>query len=322
MSVSNARQGASVRTAAKFQTAIGTPVTVWADADILRSDEAPAPDPQISIISQSGTGQGTPYERDEGVSLVDRRPLVETTIKPSAFHLRSLWLEAIFGVAPTTAAGPIGTIYTFTGHAILGKRFTYIWDTTLETVKAVDCLVQEIEFNSRGAENLIARINAPGVTFPDRITTPELTTQALLHTDTYAHKESFLNDETGATVEICALEQTLTLRRATFSEPGNASCPNVLQHDGRFEVMGSFRARLSDETVAFFDRELGLIRGDIDMKYLQQDGKLLNFLIRNATFEGTKLPRVDSEGRMDVMEIMFRARQTSSVNPITIEVEQ
>jgi hypothetical protein len=86
--------------------------------------------------------------------------------------------------------------------------------------------------------------------------------------------------------------------------------------------MGSFRARLSDETVAFFDRELGLIRGDIDMKYLQQDGKLLNFLIRNATFEGTKLPRVDSEGRMDVMEIMFRARQTSSVNPITIEVEQ
>ena len=315
MTITLLREGPNIRTAAKFQTAPGVPVTVWTDADILRADEAPAPDPQV----QSGTGNGKFFERDEGVSQVRISPLVEGVFKANPPTVL-LFVESLLGIVPTGGATKI-----FDGAASSTKRFTYIWDSGIETIKAVDCLVRTLEFNSRANENLVMRLNAPGQDLPPRITPNELNGEKLISFNTYAHKDSGVEDIFGtAVVELCVIEQTLLLEREVFEEGGNKFCPNLIQHDGRIKVTGSIVTRLSAESIPFFDRLLATNRGDLDMEYVDQSGKNLKFFIRNATFEGTTLPRVDGEGRLENFTINFTARlkeTPSVVNPIKIEVD-
>lgn len=321
MPITNVRQGSAVRVAVAFQTAQGVPVTAFVDNDILRADEAPAPNPNVIIIAQTGS-TGSPYEQDEGVNLVGITPEVDVTVKVSPQTVR-FFTESLLGVVPTETAGPLGTLFKFEGFVVgIPKFATYIWDTTFETVRASDLYFHTMEFNSRAAENLVMAINGTGFDI-QYITPAVLAAQQLINFDTYSHKESILEDVVGGTsISLLAMEQTLRIEQARIVTSANSIAPNFIGKDGRITVTGTIRTRLYDDTIPFFIRELSFARSNITMRYVQQDGKTLVLTIRNATTEGTVLPRVGGDGTLEDYSISFTARQKGDDEfPITIEVE-
>ena len=326
MGLPGIREGAGIRVAAKFQTAQGTPIDTWVDEDLLRADDAPAPDPQIEIIAQTGS-HGSPYERDEGVRVVGITPTINMTIKANPKSVK-LFVESLLGVTGSVIGpGPGGgTIEEFEGFVIgIPKLFTYIWDTTIETIKAFDCWAHTIEWNSEGSENLVMTVDAEGFNFPPRITTPELTTQDQISFDTYAHKESVIEDVIGGTpIPVWSASQNIKIEQARNSQRGNLVAPNLICKDGRIAVTGSFVTRLYDDTIIFFDRILStpLGRANLNFKYVQQDGKILDFILRNCTFEGTVLPGLGGDGTLENFTVNWTARQKAGVFPIAIQVEE
>ncbi len=327
MPVVNRRQGTAIRIAAVFQTAQGTPVTVFADTDLIRADEGPAPDQGVEIISQTGS-TGTPYEQDEGVAVVSIIPTVEAVIKPSIESLKVI-LESFLGIAATTtpSGGPGTTFNDFEGFAFDIPRFiTYIWDTTFETIRIEDVWFHTLEFRSVAGENMVLAINGTGQNI-SRITPAVLTNQKLVNIDTYAHKDSILIDDTGVAVNLLALEMTLNLDHGRVIEQGNSVAPTFVGKDGRIIVTGSVRTRLSDETAPFFTRTTALTRTTLTLRWVQQNGFILEALLRNVTVNAP-YPRLNADGTLDNFEFEFTARQTgdggvtSGVRPFRIRVEE
>jgi len=317
MTITNVRQGTGVRIAAKFQSAQGVPVeyTDWVNADIIRADEAPAPDPAVEIISQTGT-TGSPYEQDEGVSLVGIQANVNATIKPNPVTLQ-MFMKSLLGVEPVDIGGGIKEIKGF-GLGIQ-DYLTYLWD---DTIRAYDLWVHTLEWRSFASENLVMTLDGIGFNI-DKLD-PQLVSQRLARFDTYSHKESIFEDMIGGTpVGIFASEQTLKIEHGRSVTRGNSVAPNFVSKDGRIIVSGTIKTRLCDETAIWFDRLLSLERSDFQMRYVQQDGKILNFYINNATFEGTTIPRVSADGTMEDFLVSFTARQSGADGyPLIVRVEE
>lgn len=320
MPITNVRQGTGIRVAAKFQSAQGVPIdyTEWTDDDILRADEAPAPDPAIEIISQTGT-TGSPYEQDDGVSLVGIQANVNATIKPNPDTIQ-LFLRSLLGVTPTDIGGGIKEIK---GFALgIDEYLTYLWDSSYEAIRAQDVWVHTLEWRSFSSENLVMTLDGIGFNLEKLV--PQLTTQKLARFDTYSHKESIFEDMIGGTpLGIFASEQTLRIEHGRTVARGNSVAPNFVGKDGRIIVSGTIRTRLSDETAIWFDRLLALERSNFQMRYQQQDGKILNFYINNATFEGTTIPRVGADGTLEDFQVSFTARQSGADGyPLIVRVEE
>lgn len=308
MAISGVRQGAAVKIAAVFQTAQGTPVTTFVDADLLRADEAPAPDPSVEIISQTGS-HGSPYERDEGVALVGITPTVEATVKVSR-ESSKLFLESLLGFPPVVAAG----FSTFEGFAnSIPKFLTYLWDSTFEAIRAEDVWIHTIEFRSFSSENLVMTINGEGRNLVKVASV--LSPRSLINFDTYSHKDSTLTDDTGATVNLLAMEQTFRIEHGFISVRGNTVAPNFLGKDGMNVISGTFRTRLYDDTIAFFDRMLALTRVTLKLSYVQQGGKTLVIDINNATVVAP-IPRRNADGTLDDLVVTWTARQLGGPTPV------
>lgn len=307
--VTNLRQGDAVRIALAFQTAKGVAFTAWVDANMIRADEAPAPDPGIEVISQTGT-TGGPYEQDEGAAIVATTPTVEAVIKPSTISLQVL-LESLLGVpAVVTASGGPGTnLNDFEGFAFgIPKRITYIWDDTFETIRAVDVWIHTMEFRSVANENLVVAINGTGESIT-RETPAILVAQKLSVFDTYSHKDSILIDDDGVAVNLLAIDMTLNIDHGRITVRGNTVAPNFVGKDGRIIVTGSITTRLTDETAAFFSRTLALTRTKLTMRWVQQSGFILEIELRNVTLNAP-YPRVNADGTLDNYTFDFTARQT------------
>ena len=314
------RDGFSVKVAAKFQTAEGVPVPAvsFVDDDVLRTDSAPAPNPNVEFATNIPTGTGSPFLQDEAVVLVAITPEISATIKATPVHVRFL-MEALTSIVPTTSAGPIGTIFKFEGFETGIKRVTWVWDDAIEALQAVDVFINVLEFNSAAGDNLLIDIEGSGQDFNK--VDPQLAAVKLTNFDAYSHKESLIDDLVGGTpVEIFASDQTLRLEYELITTRGNAVALNFVTK-GRMTTVGSISTKLYDFTAEWMDRVLQATRSDIKYRYVQQDGKLLDMTISNATFLGT-YPGVGSDGNLEDFTIDFEARQSGDSDfPFVIEVE-
>lgn len=320
MPIVNVRQGTAVRIAAKFQSGVGVPIEYieWVDGDVLRVDDGSF-NPNVETISQTGL-TGGPYEQAEGVALVGIEPTVDLTVKASRQTV-ALFLKSLLGKDPAAVAG----YKTFEGFEFAIPYFlSVIYDSTYEAFRIPDVWFHTIEFNSRQSENLVMAVTGRGRDW-NNLTPQLLDAQFLENFDTYSHKASLIEDVIGGTpLEIWASEQTLRIEHGFISQRGNSVAPNFVGKDGRITITGTISTRLSDETAPWFARMLDPegSKSDITYRYVQQDGKILELIIRNATLR-TQPPTLNADGTMNDLEVEFTAHQEGeSEFPITVRIQQ
>jgi len=321
MPFTNIRQGAFTKVAVAFQATQGTPFVSWTNDHIIRADEAPAPDPGIEIVDNQGT-TGTLYALDTAV-IVSTTPGISATLKASSALIRLL-VESCLGVTPTTEAGPIGTIYIYEGFnaQIPDDRYaTYVWDDGYETLRVVDAWFHTINLTSAARE--AAKIEVTGIGRDiEKLNESVLAGLNLVNLHSYAHKDSIFYDElTGTPVPLAIINLNIQIEHGRTIVNANSVSPTFFGKDGRIAVTGSLSARLYDDTAPLLDRVLNLTRATYRGRWVQDDGKTLEIILRNVRLSGT-YPSVGADGTMADLSLNFVAAQTGTDTwPITIRVE-
>ena len=323
MAFTDIRQGARTRVAAKFQTALGTPATVFANADILRAESAPAPDPGQELMAQQGT-HGSLYKIATAVE-VSRTPTVEAVVKAGPDNLR-LFLQNCIGVAPVVTPGSPYDTYKFEGFETefpATSWLTYVWDDGFESLRVHDLWTHTFKLVSEAKENLLLELSGTGYSFT-KLGSSVLAGLSLSNIDSYAHKGSLLIDNpAGPAVNLAVKGIEIEIDHGRQIINANSVAPTYLAKDGRISVSGRINfGRIYADDAVFLDRVLNVTGSTLKAEWTAASGRKLFVTLRNVILQGT-FPDVDTDGTMSDFELDFEAYQTppGGTFPVTIEIE-
>jgi hypothetical protein len=295
MSLTSTRDGGSVKVAAAVQSAQGTPVGAWGASNLLRTLEAEAPSIRETVLEDREASGSSDAGR--GV-LTAQRISVHQKIAPTPDAL-----TAFMRGFTSEDSQP------FEGSTGGSKNYlSMIWDSGLEALRASDVLVTELEFASEGAGSLTLDVTGEGgdVDFLGPTISNLVFPATML---VFAHRESTLEDVTGSAFDLCALGVRVRLVRPALAAPGGSGLvPGLVLYQGLAFAEGSILTRLSDESEDYFSKKLAFDKVKFRFEWTDQNGNKITVEVNNATLEGTELPRVGADARLERYEIKFKAR--------------